>query len=357
MMMIAYTLGLLAAVMIFVPMVGDRHLRSYFVGASKSELKGIRRRFLATALALLALNHIVVLDTNHRRDRELIMKSRDLSGQINLVNYLKDQLDEINANREKLAEVNEHLASSLAGYPEVQPVAQKYLEADQEEMQVLDSRFATLASWIDGWQSKLVAAATVPDLDDRAPYQFKAIQDKQEFERKMAVQCNEVFEFAIASLRAGLAEQATQLGEKLISTYNGLPRTLQTNQVALGSFSLGDRPSSFFYLSLRKGTSEYDPNCLCITCLETGSQLTADTFEYATPEEAQLLARSGKIRYSLTIRPNPDKIIATFQVPGEAAVNESFPQADYGRGVNAALSRLFATQVVKNNSTRTGGWN
>jgi len=303
------------------------------------------------------VNQLVFLDTNHRQDRELLIKSRDLTGQVNLLNYLKDQLDVINASREKLVDLNQQLATSMASLPEARPAMQQYVENNQADLQVMDAKFAYLNTWLAGWQGKLARAADASELADRGNFQFLALQEQKDLDKKMAAQCNYVFEFTIASLRASLTEQARQTGDNLVSTYNGLPLTLQTNQVDLGSFSLGDRPASYFYLSLKKGTGELDPNCLCITCVEPGLAPSSSALASPTPQEARVLAGAGKILYTLNIQPNPDKIIATFQAPGGAAVSETFSPADYGRGVNAALSRLFATQVVKNNSTHSGSWN
>lgn len=343
--------------MIAVPMVADRHLRTFFIGAGKSELRMIKRRFLLGAVSLLVVNQLVVLDTNHRQGRELLIKTRDLTGQVNLLNYLKDQLDVINASREKLVDLNQQLATSLASLPEARPVIQQYVQDNQADLQAMDAKFAYLNTWLAGWQGKLVRAADSTEMSDRGRFQFVALQEQRDLDKKMAAQCNYVFEYTIASLRASLAEQARQLGENLISTCNGLPSSLQTNQVDLGTFSLGDRPSSYFYLSLKKGTGEYDPNCLSITCEESGMQMPAVALASTSPQEARVLAGAGKVLYTLNIQPDPDKIIATFQAPGGPAVSETFAPADYGRGVTAALSRLFSPQMVKNTIPHSGSWN
>ncbi len=354
---IAYIMGLVAAGLVALPMLSDRNLRSFFIGASRKDLKVIRRRFLVGAIVTVLLTQLLSLDAYKRQSLELQLKTRDLTGQVNLLNYLQDQLYMINTNRLKLAEASMHLANDLAGNPEALPAVQKYVAEDQADLQVLDAKFAYLTTWVAGWHSRLENAAAPRSIQDDAPFQFAALQEQKELEKKMAAQCNYVFEFTIASLRACLTEQARQMGENLISTYNGLPQSIRDNQVALGGFSLGDRPANYYYLSLKKGTSEYDPNSLCITCVETGSQLPAGTLAVATPEEAGRLAGAGKVLYSLNIQPNPDKIVSTFQASGEAPVSEAFPQSDYGRGVNAALNRLFAPKVVKNTYSQVGGWN
>lgn len=354
---IACIMGLVAAALIALPMFGDRNLRTFFIGASRKDLKAIRHRFLLAAIAMVLLTQLLSLDAYNRQSLELQMKSRDLTGQVNLLNYLQDQLNQINTNRKKLAETTMNFANRLAADSVASPGLQKYVAENQADLQVLDSKFAYLTTWVAGWHSRMENSAASRSIEDGAPFQFAALQQKQELDKKMAAQCNYVFEFTIASLRACLTEQARQMGENVVSTYNGLPQSIQNNQVALGGFSLGDRPANYYYLSLKKGTSEEDPNCLCITCVKTSAQLPASALGVAASDEGRLLEGSGKVLYSLNIQPNPDKIISTFQANWEAPVSEAFPQSDYGRGVNAALSRLFAPKVVKNTYTQVGGWN
>jgi hypothetical protein len=244
-----YILAFLVVGLTAVQIWWDYLLKYFFKDGRTNEHKSLRKRFLILTLILFALNQFISIVNSYQKDQQTKADKQESNRQIN---FLTNQLAEINLNQKKLSQENQRLTSILSTNPAVEPATRAAILDNQQNLQVVDTEVVNLNAWMSEWENKR-AIEQAKQKNERELSQLKALQDQEALDKQLAVQCNYIFEYTIAALRATLIELARQQNESLVSSYSGLPMKISSNFVQLGYFSLGTNSPWNISLSLKKG--------------------------------------------------------------------------------------------------------